>query len=71
MHQFPSTLFHGRHFNRTVIIIKQRICPMLGFKKFTHAAIAISGIELAQKIRKGQDDTSAVTVRAGARVPHM
>jgi len=44
---------------------------MLGFKNFGNAAVTVSGIELAQKIRKGQYDTSAVTVRAGARVPHM
>jgi hypothetical protein len=44
---------------------------MLGFKRFRNATIAITGIELAQKIRKGQFDTSGVIVREGARVPHM
>ena len=34
--------------------IKQRIRPMLGFKRFDHAAITLSGIELAEKIKKGQ-----------------
>ncbi len=34
--------------------VKQRIRPMLGFKRFDTAAIAISGIELAAKIRKHQ-----------------
>jgi transposase-like protein len=34
--------------------IKQRIRPMLGFKRFDYAAITISGIELAEKIKKGQ-----------------
>ena len=34
--------------------IKQRIRPMLGFKRFDHAAITISGMELAEKIKKGQ-----------------
>jgi hypothetical protein len=34
--------------------IKQRIRPMLGFKRFETAAITISGIELAEKIRKHQ-----------------
>src|SRR5215204_4146123 len=48
--------------------VKQRLYPMLGFKDFRNAAIAISGIELVQKIRKGQFDTSAVIVRAGANV---
>jgi transposase-like protein len=34
--------------------VKQRIGPMLGFKRFQTAAITISGIELAAKIRKHQ-----------------
>ncbi len=34
--------------------IKQRIRPMLGFKKFANAVVTISGIELAEKIRKDQ-----------------
>jgi transposase-like protein len=51
--------------------VKQRIYPMLGFKRFRSAAIAITGIELAQMIRKGQFDTSGVIVRGGARVPHV
>jgi transposase-like protein len=51
--------------------VKQRVYPMLGFKSFRNAAIAITGMELAQKIRKGQFDTSGVIVRKGARVPHM
>jgi transposase-like protein len=40
--------------------VKQRIYPMLGFKRFSNAAIAISGIELIHKIRKGQFDVSTV-----------
>jgi putative transposase len=51
--------------------VKQRLYPMLGFKRFRNAAIALTGIELAQKIRKGQFDTPGVTVRGGARVPHV
>jgi transposase-like protein len=31
--------------------VKQRIYPVLGFKNFRHAAVTISVIELAQKIR--------------------
>ena len=50
--------------------VKQRVYPMLGFKNLSNAAVTVSGIELVQKIRKGQFDTSAVTVREGARVPH-
>ena len=34
--------------------IKQRTRPMLGFKRFDHAAVTISGIELMQKIQKHQ-----------------
>jgi transposase-like protein len=41
---------HGR--------VKQRGYPMLGFKQFGNAAVTIRGIELAQKIKKGQFDTS-------------
>jgi transposase-like protein len=37
--------------------VKQRIRPMLGFKRFDNAAVAISGIELAEKIKKGQFKT--------------
>lgn len=38
--------------------VKQRVYPMLGFKRFAYAAITISGIELVHQIRKGQFDTS-------------
>ena len=31
--------------------------PMLGFKRFDNAAVTISGIELAEKIKKGQFKT--------------
>ena len=34
--------------------MKQRIGPMLGFKRFDTAAITIRGIELAEKIKKVQ-----------------
>jgi len=37
--------------------IKQWIRPMLGFKRFDHAAVTISGIELAEQIKKGQFKT--------------
>ena len=37
--------------------VKQRIRPMLGFKRFDHAVITISGIELAEKVKKGQFKT--------------
>jgi transposase-like protein len=51
--------------------VKQRIYPMLGFKNFRNAAVAISGIELVQKIRKGQFDTSTMIVREGATVSQV
>ena len=34
--------------------VKQRIGPMLGFKRFDNAVVTISGVELAEKIKKGQ-----------------
>src|ERR1700729_4202493 len=34
--------------------VKQRLRPMLGLKSFRTAAVVISGIELAEKIRKGK-----------------
>jgi transposase-like protein len=39
--------------------IKQRIRPMLGFKRFDHAAITISGIELAEKIKKASSKSAS------------
>jgi transposase-like protein len=40
--------------------VKQRIRPMLGFKRFDRAAVTISGIELAEKIKKGPFKTGAL-----------
>jgi len=37
--------------------VKQRIRPMLGFKRFDNAVVTISGIELAEKVKKGQFKT--------------
>jgi transposase-like protein len=34
--------------------IKSRTGPMLGFKRFDYAAIAIAGVELLRRIHKGQ-----------------
>ena len=50
--------------------VKQRYYPMLGFKSFNNAAVTLSGIELAQKIKKGQYDTSSIS-QAGALVPQV
>jgi hypothetical protein len=38
---------------------------MLGFKRFANAAIVITGIELAQKLRKGQFKVHRLVKRAG------
>jgi len=38
--------------------VKQRVRPMLGFKRFAHATITISGIELVHQIKKEQFDIS-------------
>ena len=37
--------------------VKQRIRPMLGFKRFDYAVVTLSGIELAEKIKKEQFKT--------------
>jgi transposase-like protein len=50
--------------------VKQRYYPMLGFKSFNNAAVTLSGIEVAQKIKKGQYDTSSIS-QAGALVPQV
>ena len=50
--------------------VKQRICPMLGFKRFANAAVVIGGIELAEKIKKDQFKTGKLG-RATATAPEM
>ena len=50
--------------------VKQRVYPMLGFKRFGNAAITISGIELEHKIKKGQFDTSELRLE-GARAQEV
>jgi putative transposase len=45
--------------------VKQRVYPLLGFKRFDNAAVTISGIELAHKIKKGQSDISRLEVDKG------
>ena len=44
--------------------IKQRIRPMLGFKRFETAAVTIRGIELAEKIQKQQFNLKPLTRKA-------
>jgi transposase-like protein len=43
--------------------VKQRIGPMLGFKRFKTAAITIAGIELLLRIRKRQFNLSRLRLR--------
>jgi len=51
--------------------VKQRLYPMPGLKSFGDGAVRIGGIALAQEMREGGFDTSAVIVRGGARVPRV
>jgi putative transposase len=51
--------------------VKQRIYPMLGFKSFRNANVTISGIELVQKIRKGQFNIANIKKSRGMRVSQM
>ena len=44
--------------------IKQRVRPMLGFKRFETAALTIRGIELAEKIKKQQFNLKPLTGQA-------
>jgi transposase-like protein len=44
--------------------IKQRIRPMLGFKRFETAAVTIRGIELAEEIKKHQFNLKPLTGKA-------
>jgi hypothetical protein len=44
--------------------IKQRVRPMLGFKRFETAAVTIRGIELAEKIKKQQFNLKPLTEKA-------
>ena len=50
--------------------VKQRLRPMLGLKSFRDAAVVISGIELAEKIKKGQFKTGKLGCRK-ATMPEL
>ena len=50
--------------------IKQRIRPMLGFKRFGSAVVTISGVELVQKIQKQQFKTGTLRGRS-ATMPEL
>jgi transposase-like protein len=51
--------------------VKQRVRPMLGFKSFRNAAVTIGGIELVQKIRKGQFDITQLAGGMKVRMPRV
>jgi transposase-like protein len=51
--------------------VKQRVYPMLGFMSFRNAAITISGIELAQEIRKGQFNITQLKGGMKVRMPQV
>ena len=46
--------------------VKQRIRLMLGFKRFDNSAVTISGIELAEKVKKRQYKTGKLGGRKAA-----
>jgi transposase-like protein len=50
--------------------VKQRVKPMLGFKRFDHATITITAIELVHQIKKKQFDLSTICV-PHARTPQV
>ncbi len=72
----PSTLLvrTNRYLNNIIEQdhrrVKQRVKPMLGFKRFTHAAITLSGIELVHQIKKDQFPLSAICA-PHARTPQV
>ena len=43
--------------------IKSRTQVMLGFKRFSHATITLSGIELMHRIRKGQFNLASLRLK--------
>ncbi len=50
--------------------VKQRVRPMLGFKRFDSAVVTLAGIELVHQIKKGQFDVSALC-SPHARTPQV
>ena len=47
--------------------VKSRVSPMLGFKSFQHARRVLAGIELIQKLKKGQYGVRSASVGPRAR----
>ena len=50
--------------------VKQRVRPMLGFKRFDYTAITLAGIELVHQIKKRQFDVSTLCP-ARTRTPQV
>jgi transposase-like protein len=46
--------------------VKQRLAVMLGFKRFRSAGITVAGVELMQRIRKGQHELGYLGVQGRA-----
>jgi len=51
--------------------VKHRLGPMLGLKSFRTAAVAISGVELAEKIKKGQFKTGRLGGGSQVTLPEL
>jgi len=57
--RWSSVIVRKRRYLNNIIeqdhrAIKRRCAPMLGLKSFRTAAITLTGVELAHRIRKGQ-----------------
>jgi transposase-like protein len=50
--------------------VKQRVLPMLGFKRFDYAAVTVTGIELVYQIKKDQFNLTGRCSPA-ARIRHL
>jgi transposase-like protein len=46
--------------------VKQRLAVMLGFKRFRSAGTTVAGVELMQRIRKGQHELGCLGVQGRA-----
>src|SRR5215469_17281140 len=51
--------------------VKQRIRPMLGFKRFDNAAVTVSGIELAEEAWRRWDFITFVIAFSENEIPRM
>ena len=71
--ELPFEMWISKHLNNIVgqehRRVKQRIYPMLGFKKPANGATTLSGVELVQKIKKGQFNISNLASGVEVRMP--